>query len=157
MIHNMNKFLFERDLPIVGQFGAEDITRGVCRYLCALGYSPLIEFKLTSNRRVDVMGLNSKGCYIVVEVKSSVADFRSDNKWRDYLPFADQMYFAVANGFPIEILPEECGLMIADAYNAAILREAEIVRVNAARRKTQHIQFAKTAAKRLHRMNDPRY
>ena len=151
----MNEFLFEKDLPIVGQFGAEDITRGVCRYLCALGYSPLTEFKLNSNRRVDVMGLNSKGSFIVVEVKSSVADFRADDKWRDYLPFADQMYFAVANGFPIEILPVECGLMIADAYNAAILREAEIVSVNAARRKTQHIQFAKTAASRLHRMNDP--
>ena len=157
MKHNGNKFLFEKELPIVGQFGAEDITRGVCRYLCTLGYSPLTEFKLTSNRRVDVMGLNSKGFFIVIEVKSSVADFRSDDKWRDYLPFADQMYFAVANGFPIEILPEECGLMIADAYNAAILREAEIVRVNAARRKTQHVQFAKTAASRLYRMNDPRY
>ena len=149
--------MFERELPIVGQFGAEDITRGVCRYLWSLGYSPLTEFKLTSNRRVDVMGLNSKGFYIVIEVKSSVADFRSDDKWRDYLPFADQMYFAVANGFPIEILPEQCGLMIADAYNAAILREAEIVRVNAARRKTQHVQFAKTVASRLYRMNDPRY
>ena len=149
--------MFEKELPIVGQFGAEDITRGVCRYLWSLGYSPLTEFKLTSNRRVDVMGLNSKGFYIVIEVKSSVADFRSDDKWRDYLPFADQMYFAVANGFPIEILPEECGLMIADAYNAAILREAEIVRVNAARHKTQHVQFAKTVASRLYRMNDPRY
>ena len=157
MKHNKNKFLFEKELPIVGQFRAEDITRGVCRYLCTLGYSPLTEFKLTSNRRVDVMGLNSKGFYILIEVKSSVADFRSDDKWRDYLPFADQMYFAVANGFPIEILPEECGLMIADAYNAAILREAEIVRVNAARRKTQHVQFAKTAANRLYRVNDPRY
>ena len=153
----MNEFLFEEDLPIVGQFGAEDITRGVCRYLRTLGYSPLAEFKLTSNRRVDVMGMNNKGLYIVVEVKSSVADFRADDKWRDYLPFADQMYFAVANGFPIEILPEECGLMIADAYNAAILREAEIVRVNAARRKTQHVQFAKSAANRLHRINDSRY
>ena len=155
--HNMNEFLFEEDLPIVGHFGAEDITRGVCRYLRTLGYSPLTEFKLSSNRRVDVMGLNNKGLYSVVEVKSSVADFRADNKWRDYLPFADQMYFAVANGFPIEILPEECGIMIADAYNAAVLREADIVKVNAARRKTQHVRFAKTAANRLHRMNDPRY
>ena len=155
--HNMNEFLFEEDLPIVGQFGAEDITRGVCRYLRTMGFSPLTEFKLPSNRRVDVMGRNNKGFYSVVEVKSSVADFRADNKWRDYLPFADQMYFAVANGFPIEILPGECGIMIADSYNAAIVREADIIKVNAARRKTQHVRFAKTAANRLHRMNDPRY
>lgn len=153
----MNEFLFEEDLPIVGQFGAQDITRGVCRYLRTLGYSPLTEFRLTSNRRVDVMALNNKGLYIVVEVKSSVSDFRADDKWQDYLPFADQMYFAVANGFPIEILPEDCGIIIADAYNAAILRESEIIKVNAARRKTQHVRFAKTAASRLHRMNDPRY
>ena len=79
--------MFEKELPIVGQFGAEDITRGVCRYLCTLGYSPLTEFKLTSNRRVDVMGLNSKGFYIVIEVKSSVADFRhpSDQRASDTL------------------------------------------------------------------------
>ena len=66
------------------------------------------------------------------------------------------MYFAVANGFPLEILPDDCGIMIADAYNGAILREAEITEVKAARRKTQHVRFAKTAADRLHRINDPR-
>jgi len=152
----MNEFLFEEDLPIVGQFDAEDITRGVCRYLRNMGYSPLTEFKLSTNRRVDVIGVNKKGFYIVVEVKSSVADFRADEKWPEYRPFADQMYFAVANGFPIEILPDDCGIMIADAYNAAILRESEVTKINAARRKTQHVRFAKTAADRLHRVNDPR-
>ena len=157
MKQNMNNFLFETDLPIVGQFGAEDITRGVCRYLRSMSYSPLTEFKLTSNRRVDVIGVNDRGFYIIVEVKSSVGDFRADEKWPEYLPFADQMYFAVANGFPIEILPEECGIMIADAYNAAILREAQIAKVNSVRRKTQHVRFAQTAANRLHRSNDPRY
>ena len=152
----MNEFLFEEDLPIVGQFDAGDITRGVCRYLRNMGYSPLTEFKLSTNRRVDVIGVNKNGVYIIVEVKSSVADFRADEKWPEYLPFADQMYFAVANGFPLEILPDDCGIMIADAYNGAILREAEITEVNAARRKTQHVRFAKTAADRLHRINDPR-
>ena len=152
----MNELQFEKDLPICGQFCAEDITRGVCRYLYNMGFSPLTEFKLNSNRRVDVIGLNKKGLFIIVEVKSSVSDFRCDAKWHEYRPFADQMYFAVANGFPVEILPEHCGIMITDAYNAAILREADFTKVNAARRKTQHISFAKTAADRLYRRNDPR-
>ena len=69
--------MFDKELPIVGQLGAEDITRGVCRYLWTLGYSPLTEFKLTSNRRVDVMGLNSKGFYIVIESWNPVYSYRT--------------------------------------------------------------------------------
>lgn len=153
----MNKFEFEEDLPVLGPFAADDIVRGVCRYLRNLGYSPLTEFKLKSNRRVDVIGLDKAGRFIVVEVKSSVADFRADEKWPEYRPFGDQLYFAVANGFPVEILPENCGIMIADTYNAAVLRAAPVKQMNAARRKTQHVRFAKTAADRLHRTNDPNF
>jgi hypothetical protein len=145
---------FDQDIPAMGPFEAGDIARGICRYLRNLGYSPLSEFKLLSKRRVDVVGLNKAGQFIIIEIKSSVADFRSDEKWPEYLPFADQMYFAVANGFPLELLPEECGIMIADAYNAAVIREAPIKKLNAARRRTQILRYAKTAADRLHHLND---
>ena len=97
---------FEQDIPALGPFEASDITRGICRYLRNLGYSPLTEFKLLTRRRVDVIGVNKAGQFIIVEIKSSVADFRADDKWSDYIPFGDQLYFAVANGFPLEILPE---------------------------------------------------
>jgi hypothetical protein len=146
---------FEQDIPALGPFEAGDIARGICRYLRNLGYSPLTEFKLLSKRRVDVIGLNKAGQFIIIEIKSSVADFRSDDKWQEYLPFSDQMYFAVANGFPLEILPDECGIMIADAYNAAVIRESLTRKLNAARRRTQIVRFAKTAADRLHLWNDP--
>ena len=146
---------FEQDIPALGPFEASDITRGICRYLRNLGYSPLTEFKLLTRRRVDVIGVNKAGKFIIVEIKSSVADFRADDKWPDYIPFGDQLYFAVANGFPLEILPEECGIMIADPYNAAVIREAPVNKLNAARRRTQMTRFAKTAADRLHLINDP--
>ena len=146
---------FEQDIPALGPFEASDITRGICRYLRNLGYSPLTEFKLLTRRRVDVIGVNKAGQFIIVEIKSSVADFRADDKWPDYIPFGDQLYFAVANGFPLEILPEECGIMIADPYNAAVIREAPVNKLTAARRRTQMTRFAKTAADRLHLINDP--
>jgi hypothetical protein len=146
---------FEQDIPAMGPFEAGDIARGICRYLRNLGYSPLTEFKLLSKRRVDVIGLNKGGQFIIIEIKSSVADFRADTKWPEYLPFADEMYFAVANGFPLELLPEECGIMIADAYNAAVIRPSPVNKLNAARRRTQILRYAKTSADRLHRHNDP--
>ena len=146
---------FEQDIPALGPFEAGDITRGICRYLRHLGYSPLTEFKLLTGRRVDVIGVNKAGQFIIIEIKSSVADFRTDDKWPEYIPFGDQMYFAVANGFPLEILPKDCGIMIADPYNAAVIREAPVNKLNAARRRTQMTRFAKTAADRLHLINDP--
>ena len=153
----MNKFDFEENIPVLGPVGSGDIARGVCRYLRNLGFSPLTEFKLRSNRRVDVIGLDNGGRFLVVEIKSSVSDFRTDDKWQEYVPYGDKMYFAVANGFPVEILPEECGVMIADAYNAAVLRDSPVRTLNAVRRRTQHVRFARTAADRLHCLNDPRF
>jgi hypothetical protein len=142
--------------PTPGPLPAGDICRGVCRHLTDLGYSVLTEFRLISNRRVDVIGLDKGGNFIVVEVKSSVPDFRADEKWPDYRSFADKLYFAVANGFPIQLLPPSCGIIIADAYNAVIFQDSPPAKMNAARRRTQILRFAQTAADRLHRMRDPR-
>ena len=152
----MSQFEFEEDLPVLGPLEASDIKRGICRHMRNLNYSVLVEFRLKSKRRVDVIGLNRDGKFSIVEIKSSVNDFRSDKKWRDYRPFADQLYFAVANGFPIEILPKDCGVVIADAYHACILKEAPIVSMNGMRKKNQHILFARTAANRLHNIIDER-
>jgi len=142
--------------PTPGPLPAGDICRGVCRHLSDLGFSVLTEFRLTSNRRVDVIGLGKAGHFVVAEVKSSVSDFQADGKWPDYRAFADRLYFAVANGFPIALLPPDCGIIIADAYNAVIFRDAPERKMNAARRKTQILRFAQTAADRLHRFSDPR-
>ncbi|MGB0670673.1 MAG: MmcB family DNA repair protein, partial [Rhodospirillales bacterium] len=99
--------------------GAEAITRGVMRLFDQMGYAPLAEVSLVNHRRVDVMGLNGKGQIAVCEVKSSVADFKSDSKWTEYLDFCDLFYFAVAPDFPHDILPASEGLIVADAFGAA--------------------------------------
>lgn len=131
------------------------MARGVCRALQNAGYNSLTEFRLSSSRRVDVIGVDAGGLILIVEIKSSVEDFRSDRKWPEYLAFCDRFYFAVPEAFPREVLPEDCGLLVADPYGAAVLREAPTMKLNAARRRAQILRFAHTAAQRLTRFTDP--
>ncbi|MBZ0215889.1 MAG: MmcB family DNA repair protein [Fimbriimonadaceae bacterium] len=134
---------------------AADVQRGVSRLLVEMGYSPLTELTLKTGRRVDIAALNDKGEIIVVEIKSSVADFRSDQKWQDYLDFCDQFYFAVPVDFPSGILPQSAGLIIADQYGGEISQIAVHEPVSAARRKMILLLFARAAANRIHRIFDP--
>ena len=127
----------------------DGVTRGVLRLLLQQGFSPLAEFKLTSSRRIDVAGLDRAGRFLFVEVKSSLADFRADGKWREYLDYCDWFYFAVAPGFPIDVLPADLGLIVADHHEGAVLRAAPETPVNAARRRSQTLHFARSAAERL--------
>ncbi len=132
------------------------LTRGVCRMLTEEGYGPITEFRLPNRRRVDVIGLGSGSEFLIVEVKSSVADFRADAKWHEYLPYCDRFYFAVPENFPVHLLPEECGFMVADSYGAAIRREAPEHPISTLRRRRQLLRFALTASERLQRATDPR-
>ena len=131
------------------------LARGVCRGLYHLGFVCLTEFKLTSRRRVDVIGMDAGGLIVIVEVKTSPEDFRADRKWPEYRDFCDHFFFAVPERFPAEILPADCGLLVADAYGAAIRRAAPQLRLSPARRRTQTLRFAQTAAQRLARFTDP--
>ncbi len=134
---------------------AQAVSRGVCRLMAELGQATLTEFTLRTGRRVDVIALAGDGIFTVIEVKSSLADFRADQKWPEYLEFCNQFYFAVPEGFPTEVLPEDQGLMVADAYGAAILRPSYEWDLAAARRKSLLLRFAQTAAGRLQSLNDP--
>jgi len=125
------------------------LARGVQNLLEDRGYASLTEVSLKSGRRVDVMGISKKGHIVVVEVKSGPADFRSDEKWESYLEFCDEYYFAVDENFPIELLPNEQGLMIADPFQAEIIRPSRDFKLNAARRKNMTLRFARQAAQRL--------
>lgn len=125
------------------------VTRGVVRLLWRMGFSPLTEFKLTTNRRIDVAGLDRQGRFLFVEVKSSVADFRADGKWHDYLDFCDWFYFAVPPGFPQDILPADAGQIAADGHDGAVLRSADETPMNGNRRRKQTLAFARAAADRL--------
>lgn len=124
----------------------EVVTRGAARLLQALGYATLAEFPLPNGRRADVMALGPRGELVIVEVKSSLEDYRTDRKWGDYLPFCDAFYFAVPPEFRREVLPEEPGLIAADSFGGAVLREAPTVPLAPARRKALTLQFARLAA-----------
>ena len=128
---------------------ALDLARGVSRMLGDLGYATLTEFTLRSGRRVDVIGLGAKGRIVIVEIKSSLEDFRSDRKWPEYLAYCDAFYFAVPEFFPQSVIPTDVGLIVADPYGAALLRESPSLELNASRRRSLLLSFARAAALRL--------
>ena len=129
--------------------GAAEIARGVLRLLHDYGYAGVTEMTLANGRRADVAAIGPGGEISIVEIKSSVADFRSDQKWPEYQPFCDRFYFAVGEKFPHDLIPEEAGLIIADAYGGAIIREPDEDKLAAARRKAVTLRFARLAAARL--------
>jgi hypothetical protein len=135
--------------------GGALLVRGVCRALEQLGYMSLVEFPLASGRRADILALGKTGDFMIIEIKSSVADFRADRKWTAYRDFSDRLYFAVANDFPRALIPEECGLMVADPFGAAVLRHGNKRPLNPARRRALTLRFARIAALRLRRQLDP--
>jgi hypothetical protein len=135
--------------------GADLLARGVCRTLEQLGYVSLVEFPLANGRRADILALGKTGDLMIVEIKSSVADFRADRKWSTYRDFSDRLYFAVPNDFPRALIPDECGLMVADAFSAAVLRDSGTMRLDASRRRALTMRFARLAATRLRRLLDP--
>jgi hypothetical protein len=131
------------------------LARGVCRALDQLGYASLVEFPLANGRRADILGLGKAGDIVIVEIKISVADFRADRKWVIYRDFADRLYFAVPNHFPQVLIPEECGLMVADPFGAALLRAGRATPLNPGRRCAVTLRFARLGAARLRRHLDP--
>ncbi len=126
-----------------------EVARGTCRLLLDLGLSPLLEWTLPNGRRADIAALDSAGDILIVEVKSCREDYEADCKWKDYLEFADRFYFAIDADFPRDLIPEETGLIVADRYGAAILREAPRFALAPARRKASLLRFARHAADRL--------
>ena len=129
--------------------GAGAISRGVLRLLSAHGYAGVTEMTLANGRRADVAAIGPGGEITIVEIKSCVADFRSDQKWPEYRPFCDRFYFAVDHDFPQDLIPDETGLIVADAFGGAVLREPECEKLVAARRKAVTLRFARLAAARL--------
>ena len=131
------------------------LARGVCRHLASHGFAVVEEMVPDRGKRVDVMALGPKGEIWVVECKSSRADFLSDWKWQGYLDWCDRFFWAVDQEFPTDLLPEGTGLIIADAYDAEILRMAPEDKLAPARRTAMLRRFAFHAARRLQGLRDP--
>ena len=132
-----------------------DLARGVMRAFGDMGHACIAELPLGNGRRVDVMALDRGGLLTVVEVKSSLADYRSDGKWQEYLPYCDAFYFAVAEDFDRSVLPDGVGVMVADRYDAAIIMPSPEFKLAAARRKALTLRFARAAARRLMQADGP--
>jgi hypothetical protein len=136
-----------------------EITRAVCRgasrHLRERGYAVVKEMTFANGRRGDIVALSPSGELLVVEVKSGIEDYRVDGKWPDYRDYCDGFLFAVAPEFPREILPEDVGLIVADAFGGELLREPPRHQLAPARRKMLTIAFARLAAGRLALLEDP--
>lgn len=143
--------------PIDGRQSARalEIRRGMGRYLRSCGLSVLSELVLPNGRRADLIALAPNGTFWTFEIKSSVADFRADTKWHDYLDFCDRFGFATAADVPASIFPDDTGLYVADAYGADCVREPAERRLAPARRKALLLAFARASADRLLALEDP--
>lgn len=124
------------------------VTRGAARLLVDMGYAPLLEVGLPNGRRADVMALGPRGDVVIVEVKSGLDDFRCDQKWREYGPFCDAFWFAVAPDFPQDLIDGDCGLIVADGFGGAVIRDATPAPLAPARRKALTLAFARLGAMR---------
>jgi hypothetical protein len=144
-------------LPIDGRQSptALNIARGTTRLLHSLGFSVLSELPLASGRRADLVALGADGEIWIVEIKSSVADFRADQKWTDYRLHCDRLFFAATLEVPCEIFPPDAGLIVADAFGASIVCEAPEHRLHPATRRSLLLAFARAAALRLSALADP--
>jgi len=145
------------EMPVDGRQSetALKIARGAARLLHAHGFCVVSELSLPSGRRADLVALDGGGEIWIVEVKSSVADFRSDQKWQDYRAHCDRLFFATCMEVPCEIFPPDTGLIVADAFGAQVICEAPEHRLAAATRKSMMLLFARAAALRLQSLIDP--
>lgn len=131
------------------------IWRGAARMLRQRRFACLGEVTLASARRADLLALGPKHQIWIIEVKSSVADFKADHKWPDYRAHCDRLYFATLPDVPAEIFPEDAGLIVSDGFAAEVLRQAPEHKIAAATRKAVTLRFAHHAAHRLHDLLDP--
>lgn len=140
--------------------GAAGICRGTARLLGRMGFAVLREVTLASGRgtqarRADLLALAPDGGFAVIEVKSCARDFLTDGKWHEYRDFCDRCFFAVDADFPQALLPDDVGLIVADAYDATLLREAPLHPMPPARRRALTLRFALLAARRTEALIDP--
>jgi len=140
---------------------AGDVARGVARLFLRAEMTPLCEVPLGNGRRADIMAIDAKGCITIVEIKVSRADLLGDSKWLFYLDYCDRFFWAVPDGFDLRpfdneaLRPDRAGLIVADRYDAAIVREPLHRPLSGARRKAETLRFARRAARRLWGDLDP--
>ena len=139
---------------------ATEVARGVTRLFCRQDLFAICEVPLPNGRRADMMAIDGKGGLTIVEIKVAKADLVGDCKWPDYLDYCDRFFWAVPQHLASicdgeEFLPDAAGLIVADRYDAAVIREAASRPLAPARRKAELLRFARRAARRLSAQIDP--
>jgi hypothetical protein len=140
---------------------ASGVARGISRLFARNGIWCMPEMPLRCGRRADLMGIDAKGHVIIVEIKVARADLLGDGKWTDYLDYCDRFYWGLSPALdraPLEtqaFLPERCGVIVADGYDAEILRPAPLHQLAAARRKVETERLARASLRRLVTLGDP--
>jgi hypothetical protein len=157
ILHSMSFSSLAQALPVDGRQSqtALKIARGTTRLLHSLGLTVVSELALASGRRADLVALSGSGDIWIVEIKSSIADFRADQKWIDYRLHCDRLFFATTMDVPCEIFPKDTGLIVADAFGAEIVCEAPEHRLHASTRRSMLLAFARAASLRLAALADP--
>jgi len=143
---------FSNDTPLIDGRQSEKallVRRGMQRLLHQMRLAVLPELALSSGRRADLVALSEKGELWIIEIKSSIEDFKVDKKWPDYRLHCDRLFFATHKDVPLDIFPEECGLFLSDGYGAHMIREAPEHRLPPATRKSVTLDFSRAAAQRL--------
>ena len=145
------------ELPVDGRQSqtALKVARGTARLLHAHGYCVVSELPLASGWRADLVALGGDGEILIVEIKSSIADFRADQKWMDYRMHCDRLFFATTTEVPCEIFPPDTGLIVADAFGAEFVCEAPEHKLHASTRKSMMLAIARAASLRLQSLIDP--
>jgi hypothetical protein len=133
---------------------AADVARGISRMFARNDIWCLTEMPLRNHRRADLMGIDAKGQIIIVEIKVSRSDLLGDGKWPDYLDYCDRFFWALPpelDRSPLEgegYQPDACGIIVADGYDAEIVRPAPLLPLAGARRKVEVERLARTAMRR---------
>jgi hypothetical protein len=131
------------------------VRRAASRLCIRLAWAPLHEVSFPNGRRADILALRGDGGFVVIEVKSGLRDFQTDQKWWEYREFCDSLYFAVDVDFPIDVLPQDTGLIVTAGTTADLIREAPEHKLAAPRRTALLRRFALLAGQRLAHLEDP--
>lgn len=131
------------------------VRRAAARLCLRLGWTPVHEVPLPNHRRADILALRPDGGFACIEVKSGPRDFLTDGKWPEYREFSDALFFAVDGDFPLDLLPEDTGLIVTHGLEAEVVRDAPEHRLPPARRRVLMHRFALVAAGRLAYLDDP--
>ena len=134
---------------------ASAVRRGASLLCARLGWAAMHEVPLPNGRRADLLALRPDGGFACIEVKSGPRDYLTDMKWREYRAWCDALYFAVDADFPVDMLPDDAGLIVAHGGEAELIREAPAHRLAPARRRALLHRFAMLAATRLALLSDP--